>query len=455
MKKLTFSSKFLLPILGLSLLFTFSLCNAPDTTSEAEETSVSTPPLGSAAPPSTMVSNDDGRPRPNPSTFNSNEAFHHVAWEYFKWLTDTVDVATGKLRFETLYNADEIGDDMEKDRGLFLTQSIKDKRADIMGGIRQADSDGILVDENGHAVYTSMHIDQNYHDFIQEHKLYDPVALRAVDDTLNFPDWAFSLKVAWKIVEDDEDASKFYVTEADVARMAYNSKKKIILTDETDRRKVAMVGFHIALVVPGHPEMVWITFEHNKNAPDFVPNTPLSDPVSTENFTFYRAGKKMNECNNHPPLTLDEEHQKLSPVTDVFRRYAYGNAAKNMDIKTDTAVHRNNSNIDNLNQVNHDSMAIASIWRNYDEIGAIWFNKKDKLEPNRSFVSTDPLLTGSLLLSNSVIETFTQNSTGRNQCFGCHNTEAVLTGDDATMLDGKNVLTSHILVKNYLKRVIK
>ncbi len=61
------------------------------------------------------------------------------------------------------------------------------------------------------------------------------------------------------------------------------------------------------------------------------------------------------------------------------------------------------------------------------------------------------LLIGSTRLSNSTIETFTQNQRSANECFSCHNTTAVTdTPEKTAPLAGKNINTSHILLKNYL-----
>jgi hypothetical protein len=109
-----------------------------------------------------------------------------------------------------------------------------------------------------------------------------------------------------------------------------------------------------------------------------------------------------------------------------------------------------------LNAKMHRAMPRSSVWRNYAEVGAIWFVKKDALKPNSAFVSSDTLLTGSKVLSNSVIETFTQADTDLNQCFGCHNTTPLTTvPTNAQIVPGKNVLTSHILITNYLEKTMQ
>jgi hypothetical protein len=383
-------------------------------------------------------------PKPNPFAFQSksNLEFHEISWQYFLWLTEAVQ--GGKLRFETLYSDSSI--DPDNKTGIIGSLAIKSPKDKILGGVNQATSDGILVDQKGRAIYTTIMINDVYRDFVIKNSLYKPEALRNFPDTTNFPIGAFSLKAAWKIVSPGEDASRFYTTTAKIQKLGYNGKK-IVLTNVLETARVALVGFHIAVVVKGHPEMIWATFEHVNNAPYSVADQLPGDQVAEGNYTFYKGGTPWQDCNDpaSPILKLDTATQKLSPVTQVFRQYRLGGGKS-----------ANQNNIDMLNAKMHRAMPRSSVWRNYAEVGAIWFVKKDALKPNSAFVSSDTLLTGSKVLSNSVIETFTQADTDLNQCFGCHNTTPLTTvPTNAQIVPGKNVLTSHILITNYLEKTMQ
>jgi len=383
-------------------------------------------------------------PKPNPAniSFTTNAQFHEISWEYFRWLTQKVD--GGKLRFETLPNASSIDPGYKEGQDHVLSLAVKSPKGSVLAGINQAASDGILVDQNNRAIYTSIYINETYRDFVLENKLNTPAGLRGVDSTLNFPVGSFSLKVAWKIVGAGEEVSNFYTKKAKVSKLA-NKDGKIVLTDKPIEETVALVGFHIAVAIKGHPEMVWATFEHNQNAPDLVEGQMPGDEVAATDYTFYKSRTLASACNDkaEPIIKLNEETQEITPITQVFRQYRLGGG---------TSVNQNN--IDRLNDVFHNKMAANSVWRNYREIGAIWFNQSDALKPNSSFASTDTLLTGSKRLSNSTIETFTQRTRDLDQCFGCHNTTAlVAVPTDAAIVNGKNVLTSHVLIVNYLKQL--
>lgn len=454
MKKFKRPSKFTIPILGLSMLFLFALCDNP------QSPDTDTPDIETVDAVSPTNSSSQGLPaRPRPTTaqtfgpINGNFSFHEVIWEYFTWLiSDSGE--DGKLVFETLYHADEIGPNMRKSGDLFLDQGQKASKGALIGGVEQAHSHSILVDKNGRAVYTSIHIDDIYHKFIMDNKLYDPAVFQKFDKNANFPKGAISLKVSWKIVGEGDDTSKFYTTTAKLAKLGKNSDGEIIVTDEMIEERVAMVGFHLALVVKDHPEFIWGTFEHDDNAPDW-PSKVTSNkfPVSDKNYTFYDAGTTTKEVNrnNTDLLSLDVASQKLSPVTQVARAFPYGTMQ-------DTSFNHvlNIKNIKKLNKQNKTGILKNTVWENYGELGATWFGSENALKPDNTYTSDSgavSIITGSTALSNSVIETFTQRNLQRNQCFSCHNTFQIAMPNPKDNVPGKNLNTSHILVTNYKSKV--
>lgn len=372
-------------------------------------------------------------PEPNPEdSLITNCDFHKISWHYFLWLTEKTE--SGKLRFETMYNDASINPD------------VKNPTEHILGGVQQAESNGIMVDKNGRAVYTTLIINDVYRNWVIDNKLYIPDSLLNFPDSADFPVGSMSLKASWKIVEDGEDLSNYYTTTATIELLAnVNGKVVIPANPKTqDNVKVALVGFHIAVVAKDHPEFIWATFEHKDNAPDFKPGQMMNEPVSDSNYTFYDAGTVAADCNQNNAfiIKLNEATQKLSPVTQTARQFRVGGGS-------DT----NQGNIDMLNASVHSQLPENSLWKNYMEVGAVWFNiDKGVLVPDWT-PNADSLnrITGSIKLSNATIETFTQNIVSQNECFSCHNTLAVtFTPKGTPILPGKNASTSHILLKNYL-----
>ncbi|WNO09952.1 hypothetical protein [Teredinibacter sp. KSP-S5-2] len=355
-------------------------------------------------------------PRPNDATFesNSNCVFHQWSWQMFLWLTQEEN---GQPRFLN-FNSPQSLIGMEQ-RGL-LPRMTKSNTAESFDEYLQAGTDGILIDHNNRAVYYSQYVNPTFESFIKSNDLTDPAKVRAMDPTTEFPiigtKGTLELKASWKIVEEGEDTSDMFTMKTEISKLENKNGEIVINPDKTQQVTVALVGFHIGGVVNGHPEMIWATFEHERNAPNIPPNTPLDKPVSDKDYIFYSAGTTVADCNVNPAnsnqLKLNERKQTLTPITQVCRQYEFGNAP---GVKPG-----NSDNIQNLNTQVQAKLG-DSIWSNYREVGAIWFLNGGDLKPGLS-LADDKLLTGSLKLSNSTIETFTQRQSTMDNCFRCHNT---------------------------------
>jgi len=389
----------------------------------------------------------------NPDGSVTNRAFHEISWQYFLWLTESVTVKNEKmLRFESMYN----------DESINLAADDPKAKTHILGGIQQAGSNSVLVDENGRAVYTTMMINDIYRDFVVNNKLNTPEGLRNFPDSTDFDNGSMSIKASWKIIPPGKSAPKGAYTRkatvydvVDINGVITTSDNYTDPAKQTTREEtVALVGLHIAFVVKDHPEFIWATFEHNDNAPSYVyKNETKGTGVPTDSdYTFYKKGTDVSACNvsNLGAITVDPTTQVISgfygvnSTTQVYRRYEYGGGDST-----------NQQNIEDLNNQVHNGISKNSMWQNYSEVGAVWFNLDNgSLIPNWSLTVNPKLQTGSKTLSNSTIETFTQDPNQQNSCFSCHNTMKY-TPPTGLGLDGKNVLTSHILLANYIHALSK
>jgi ligand-binding SRPBCC domain-containing protein len=398
-------------------------------------------------------------PEPNSAEFPkgltptvTNCSFHKWSWNAFLWLTQDVK---GKPRFEH-FTATGI----EAAPGVLdplIGRSQKSRALDI---VEQAGPNGIMVDLQGRPIYYSIHSDATFGDFIKQNDLLDPAKLRAFDPNASFPVGSMTLKAAWKVVAPGENVSTFYTRQAKIALLTVKNGK-IVLSNKTKTVRVALVGFHVAGAVKGHPEMIWATFEHKDNAPDLpkaVNDMGPNEVVSDKNWTFYKAGTEFKDCNINSAgagaLKLDAKNQTLSPVTQVCRIIPFGGG--------------NAMNVDNIKSLNNSVHSqLKGVWNNYFELGAIWFNVADALQPNCTFQpgaleckpasDTAPsILTGSTQLSNTTVETFTQSQSAQDNCFACHNTVQV-TSQTAQVpsLPGLNVDISHVLIDEYFKAAAK
>jgi len=170
--------------------------------------------------------------------------------------------------------------------------------------------------------------------------------------------------------------------------------------------------------------------------------------VSQDNSIFYTGGTSYQECNVNPAISrtlkLDEVTQTLSPITQVCRLFEFGSDPETQSEEVKT----NDANISKLN-VSVQS-GIGGIWSNYFEVGAIWFKDGNDLKPGLS-LADDSLLTGSLKLSNSTIETFTQTQSVMNNCFRCHNTKQQFPSGSTELdpLPATNLNISHAFQNIY------
>ncbi len=387
-------------------------------------------------------------PRTNDAAFKSvsNCVFHQWAWQNFLWLTQDVG---GQPRFmgfkspESLLGLESEG---------FLPRMTKRDSNGSFDEFLQAGTDGIFVGHNNRAVYYSQYLDDTFVQFIEDNNLTNPGDLRALvekDPTTSFPitgtEGAMELKASWVIVGEGDDTSGMFTTETKVSKLKNGSGGIELERDQVESVTVALVGFHIGGIVEGHPEMIWATFEHNRNAPNVKPGMTLEEPVSDQDFTFYTANTTLADCNvnysSSNKLTLNEATQELSPITQVCRQYQFGN---------EQGVNaQNDANIASLNESVESFFNEEDVWKNYREVGAIWFNKIDGLKPGMS-LATDENLTGSLRLSNSTIETFTQVATTENNCFRCHNSLQQLPQPPGLKpLPASNLNISHALMNIY------
>jgi hypothetical protein len=379
--------------------------------------------------------------------FNSNCAFHLWSWQAFLFLTQNDE--DGMPRFLSLIPAQDVVDgvpDTEPDEVMLRPRARKSDMGETFDEVGQAGSLGLLVDQNGRAVYYSMYVNETYYDFVVTQNQYNvPANLLAAPADQNYPIGSVTLKAAWKIMGADEDASGFFTMPATIEKLSADAAGNVIADPgQTEEVTVALVGLHVVGIVKGHPEAIWATFEHRNNAPQFSLGQIIDEPVSSQDFTFYAANTTAGTCNQNNAgfLTLtDPATQTLSPVTQVCRQYPFGGGST-----------QNSANIGSLNSTVHAGLEADSVWRNYMETGAIWFSQADALEPNMAM--DDSIITGSVKLSNSVIETFTQKVRSEDQCFSCHRTDMVFPPDAVDQpLPGKNLNISHILLNAYVQNL--
>jgi hypothetical protein len=76
------------------------------------------------------------------------------------------------------------------------------------------------------------------------------------------------LKSAWQVIDGEEEDPTFITTRALVSRLSQKDGR--ILEDHNDPIQVTvrLLALHVAFTLPGHPELIWSTFEHARPSDD-------------------------------------------------------------------------------------------------------------------------------------------------------------------------------------------
>ena len=279
---------------------------------------------------------------------------------------------------------------------------------------QQADGNAVY-DQNGNVLYFNV--------------LYSQQLCDAKPDS--FVEGTLEAKVSWMIVPENSPHT-YYTMKAKLP----NSETEVTL---------GMLGVHLAIWTPNHPEMIWATWEHKANAP--LCNG--SSPSTSWNLASQDAAECLRsnpQSQSGPPSAKCDSFEFNTPVrqsgtpattgtpTNVCRQYAYGSQ--------DGASVNGNDNTANLTAIRELNESLIGprgiltnlpkrnpmhVWSNYEMIGGLW--TKGGAESGRPPVPSAqgaPTVTspqrGSLELTNMSMETFQQgDSSFVPNCFGCHN----------------------------------
>jgi len=395
-----------------------------------------------------------------PSTSAQDCVFHQWSWEAFVWATAIGQ--DGRARFTTLHNVDELGTKVPVAKGPRPSGNIEEPRKKVSPakgpkplGLKprdlkppgprtnRSDDDpaqaggGLLVDQNGQIVWYSTHMNDAYFKFVQQN---GGAGYAKASTTLNFPVGAAVFKASWQVVPDGTTPTGFY-SEQTTVPLLMNKPGGGIMVDPSGKTRpvaVALVGLHVVGVTDNHPEFLWATFEQIQNAPDLPPGLNPTDPVSKQSFTFYAANTPVNACNVKATLSIsDPTKQTVTPVTNVFRQFATGDAAppRTFDINAiNTAAQGEMAKI----KVKPPQPK-ENVWANYKLIGTLWL-QPNSLKPNDDNMVGEGV--GSVHLANATLETYFQSP--QFSCFLCHNTGGSTSGKK--QYPGKNINISHVVL---------
>jgi hypothetical protein len=281
---------------------------------------------------------------------------------------------------------------------------------------------------------------------------------------------------------------------------------------------VRLLALHVVFTLTGHPEFIWASFEHSTGTPDtkaadgkrdVAPtiggeNPTLVDPnnlmnttvVSPDQHLLYKGGTPANAGN----VAIEETKLKLvgqtfpGQQTSIYRMFP---AAKSNTTHPDDAITSLNHNVEALfaQKTAAGAMAAGDKRSHYRLVGAQWMDKPEffKLDSPLQNDASSPFLTeheqrqGAMIvkvpalpqdqlaaaivadgsdspysilagedrLSSTSMESFTQGPSSFNNCFTCHNTQAITAngiplgrdkaGTPVKLLDPGLLNVSHVL----------
>lgn len=240
-------------------------------------------------------------------------------------------------------------------------------------------------------------------------------------------------KVSWMILQEGTHHTYYTVSAS--------------LPGRDEEITLGLVGLHLAIWTPNHPEMIWATWEHKTNAPLCNGTSAVSGWSLASDDAAACLSASPTGVSGAPPSSCDSfafntphAHSSEVPATgapiNVCRQYAYGN-------QEGTAVN-GNDNAANLAAITELNTALVGdaglltqlpsddpmqVWSNYEMVGGIW--TKDGADSGPPPVpstqsqgpgAADSPQRGSLELTNMTLETFQQGDTSAiPNCFGCHN----------------------------------
>jgi hypothetical protein len=301
---------------------------------------------------------------------------------------------------------------------------------------------GPLIDQrNNYAIFDIL-MNRSMFDYIVEHKLYSraeqasnsnlrvdfPVGQQKNGDSGIDDHGAIMLKVSWKILDPEDDKSKFHHVQALVAMPTSPDEQG---DPPCIEKTIGLVGFHVVHKTIGRPQWIWTSFEHVDNVPEqkeideFRKKKSLDPNTSPHHYNFYSLSCT-TECpvNATPPRPWDPEYEKQLK----FRTNADGQAIFNSQIVRDPPL------TDATKAMNAQFHALLgkSVWKHYILIGTQWPSDQTcardhsvgQPAPRTDFEKQPDMncAPAPSFLANSTLETYSQGAIPQasSSCMGCH-----------------------------------
>jgi len=256
---------------------------------------------------------------------------------------------------------------------------------------------------------------------------------------------AIELKTSWVEAVDLPDEGGYVTIDALIPTYNQKNPDQWIPTGERLAR-LALIGVHIVGSMDGHPELVWATFEHAKNAPNdsytYIDSSNQVKTVAADTGTHWLLNA------NAADTPVNVSHMQVSGDTisgnngfsvsesNTQRTKPWGVASSGAPNAENPSPAASNSEVISINN-NINSMLVGNdIRKNYLLLGATWTNGGAPPNGSNYLYPSDTIAgvaIGTSQLANSTMETYFQfGSTYKSfgSCFGCHSNNNGLAPDD-------------------------
>jgi len=321
-------------------------------------------------------------------------------------------------------------------------QSLHAREPDLMvikmveESFNQPFKTGPLIDQrNNYAIFDIL-LNKVMFDYIVQNDLFSragQMSERNANLRIDFPSGhhlkdgsgdpgAMIIKVAWKILDPEDDKRKFHHVQALVAMPPTEGQES---DPQCLKRTLGLVGFHVMHKTEGRPQWIWTSFEHVDNVPE---QRDVDAGNLKQSYNFYDPSCSAASCpvNETPHRPWDPEPgNKLK-----FRVAADGKLLFKSQITRvvplDAAT----------NDINREFQGILdeTVWKNYMLINTQWpsafqCTQKRSTRPEAPSPKTDfekepdmNCAPAPTFMANSTLETFSQGEIPQasSSCMGCH-----------------------------------
>lgn len=411
---------------------------------------------------------------------NSVDFIHNNNCDFYKWsermfLWMTSNNASNDLVFESpeFYTVSPKVNGVRnlipnKPGQLLKAFANVDKTGKIVSEEGQA-TDDVLMDANGNMVYYISMVNDVYAEFLKAVNQKEmagstfPTTKAERDSIFNYakqngvvlknPDaLAIEIKTSWVVAESLKNSEDFIIIDATIPVYQKQNDKLWIIKGER-KVKLALVGMHIVGSASGHPEMIWATFEHKRNAPNaayqYLTTKGTTETVVADEGNDWLLNNDVKDTTNVSHMVFSGDSIKankgytVSP-SNTLRTKPWGSAVDVKPNAEDASPAASNSEIIAINNSVISKLKGKDVRKNYIFIGATWTANGAapngySYNPTVDSLSVAGVAIGASQLANSTMETYAQNGEKYNAygtCFSCHSNNKGLKPNDLSHIYG-------------------